>query len=116
MIDDHLADPRHERSIRQVMLEHFRDDWEAIVAGGFHLEIEQFISRRRALVRETLRGDFVKSHGEKVIANALFEHGLDYAYELHLDPRGRQSPGLSDAVTRAFVVAGAGFEPATFGL
>ncbi len=29
---------------------------------------------------------------------------------------GRRSPGLDNAVTRVFVVAGAGFEPATFGL
>ncbi len=81
VIDEHLTDPQHANSIRRVMLEHFRDDWEAIVSGGFHLEMEEFLSRRRALARETLRGDFVKSHGEKVIANALFEHGLDYAYE-----------------------------------
>ncbi len=81
VIDEHLTDPQHANSIRRVMLEHFRDDWEAIVSGGFHLEIEEFLSRRRALARETLRGDFVKSHGEKLIANALFEHGLDYGYE-----------------------------------
>jgi len=81
VIDEHLTDPQHANSIRRVMLEHFRDDWEAIVSGGFHLEIKEFLARRRALARETLRGDFVKSHGEKLIANALFEHGLDYAYE-----------------------------------
>lgn len=32
---------------------------------------------------ETLRGDIVKSRGEKIIADYLFEHGIDYGYENH---------------------------------
>ena len=81
VIDDHLGTPQHAKSIRSVMLGHFREDWEAVVAAGFQLDMEEFLVRRRALPRETLRGNFVKSHGEKVIANALFEHGVEYQYE-----------------------------------
>jgi DNA helicase-4 len=44
---------------------------------------------RRGLVSETLRGEYVKSHGEKVIANFLFEHDIPYFYEQHHWVSGR---------------------------
>lgn len=81
VIDEHITSEEFASTIQRIMLEHFREDWEAIATGGFNLGMEQFLARRRALPRETLRGDFVKSHGEKVIANTLFEHGLPYGYE-----------------------------------
>lgn len=81
VIDDHLASRDFAAAIQQVMLEHFREDWEAIVSGGYNLGMDDFLARRRALPRETLNGDFVKSHGEKLIANTLFEHGVSYGYE-----------------------------------
>ncbi|MEO2005392.1 MAG: Gfo/Idh/MocA family oxidoreductase, partial [Candidatus Poribacteria bacterium] len=45
------------------------------------LSIKEFRAHRRALQSESLKGDYVKSFGEKVIANALFEHGVPYKYE-----------------------------------
>jgi DNA helicase-4 len=81
VIDEHLHSDEHRDAIRAVMLEHFREDWEQIIEGGYHLNLEQHLAHRRALPRETLGGQFVKSHGEKAIANALFEHGIDYRYE-----------------------------------
>ena len=45
------------------MLLHFREDWERIVEGGFHLPIGELIAHRSSLPRETLRGEFVKSFG-----------------------------------------------------
>ena len=81
VIDGHLrSKDRHDR-IRDLMLSHFRDDWEHIVDGRFELTMDEFIAHRRALSRESLKGDYVKSFGEKVIANALFEHGIEYRYE-----------------------------------
>ncbi len=81
VIDEHLRSDDYADAIRAVMLEHFRDDWERIVEGGYELSMDDFLAHRRALPRETLGGEFVKSHGEKVIANTLFEHGIDYRYE-----------------------------------
>jgi len=81
VIDEHLASKEFAAAIQGIMLEHFRGDWEAIVAGGFNLGMDEFLTQRRALPRETLDGDFVKSHGEKLIANTLFEHGVSYKYE-----------------------------------
>lgn len=81
VIDEHVRSVEHRDCIRELMLAHFRDDWERIVDGRFHVSIEEFLSYRRSLPRESLKGDYVKSFGEKAIANALFEHGVSYRYE-----------------------------------
>ena len=82
VIDEHLRDGNYRDLIRELMLAHFREDWERIESGGFLLEDrDEFLKHRRSLPRESLQGDYVKSFGEKVIANALFEHGIDYSYE-----------------------------------
>jgi DNA helicase-4 len=81
VIDDHLRSETFGPVIRELMLRHFRDDWERIVKGGFHLPIEELVEYRRSLPRETLRGDYVKSFGEKLIANTLFEKDVAYKYE-----------------------------------
>lgn len=81
VIDAHIRSEVSGGQVRELMLAHFREDWERIVNGRFELERDEFVAHRRALPRESLRGDYVKSFGEKVIANALFEHGVEYAYE-----------------------------------
>lgn len=81
VIDDHLQSPEHAPLIKKVMRSHFEDDWERIEAGGFHLAIPELVKHREALPRETLRGEYVKSFGERLIANTLFRNGVDYKYE-----------------------------------
>jgi len=81
VIDEHLRSKEYGNRIRDLMLAHFREDWERIVNGRFHLTMDEFLAYRRALPRQSLRGEYVKSFGERVIANALFEHGVDYRYE-----------------------------------
>jgi len=61
VIDEHLQSGVFESLIRDLMLRYFRDDWEQIVGGGFHLTSEELIAYRRSLPRETLKGDYVKS-------------------------------------------------------
>lgn len=81
VIDEHLKSDRHRGLVRDVMLLHFREDWERIVAGGFNLPCEELVAYRLALPRETLKGEYVKSYGEKLIANTLFQHNVKYKYE-----------------------------------
>ena len=81
VIDEHIRSDEHRDIIREVMLAHFRDDWERIEGGRIELPIDEFLAHRRSLPRETLAGETVKSFGERVIANALFEHDVRYAYE-----------------------------------
>jgi DNA helicase-4 len=63
------------------MLIQFREDWERIVDGRFEQSIDEFLKHRRSLPRESLNREYVKSFGEKIIANTLFEHGVEYKYE-----------------------------------
>ena len=81
VIDEHVRSEEYGDRIRDLMLAHFREDWERIVEGRFDLPIKEFLAHRRALPRESLKGDYVKSFGERLIANALFEHGIEYRYE-----------------------------------
>lgn len=82
VIDSYLRNDKWLPRIRALMLAHFRHDWERIEQGGFDLsDRSALIEHRRSLPRETLRGEYVKSFGEKVIADFLLEHGVPYKYE-----------------------------------
>ncbi len=81
VIDEHIRSWEHRGTIRDIMLAHFREDWEKLTEGRFELAMEDFLEYRRALPRRSLRGESVKSFGEKVIANALFENNVEYKYE-----------------------------------
>lgn len=81
IIDSRRMSNEYGPRIKDVMLEYFRHDWEQIANGGFHLTIDELLAYRRQLPRETLKGDYVKSFGEKLIANILFENDVDYFYE-----------------------------------
>ena len=59
----------------------FRKEAREYVGLGLHLRGEKFYKFRRSLPQSTLRGDTVRSNGEKFIADYLFEHGIGYKYE-----------------------------------
>ncbi len=67
--------------IRNLMLEYFRTDWNAITEKKFGINEKAKLDLQRSMRSETLKNDFVKSYGEKLIANTLFEHGIAYEYE-----------------------------------
>ena len=81
IIDKRLKDIIWGTRIRALMLEYFKSDWEKIEEGGYHLSKEEQLLYRRSLQKQSLNGDYVKSYGEKLIANILFEHGVKYYYE-----------------------------------
>ena len=80
VIDQHRRD-NHYNEIRALMMAHFRADWERIVSGGYDLTPSEMLRYRRSLAQESLDGTYVKSSPEKVIANFLFEHDIEYKYE-----------------------------------
>jgi DNA helicase IV len=81
LIDDHLKSQEFSGLVRRVMTRHFKGELEAVLAGKFLASKEELLEYRRSIPFETLRNEQVKSHGEKVIANFLFEHNVDYRYE-----------------------------------
>ena len=81
VIDNFLHDPKFKEKIRSLMLEHFRTAWERIVSGGYDRDTSELIEYRRSLPNVSLRGEYLKSYGEKLIADFLFEHDIPYKYE-----------------------------------
>lgn len=79
--NEFIRDPKRQQRIREVMLAYFRRDWSRIVGRGDNLSPAEQVEYRRHLQHESIKGDFVNSYGEKVIANTLLENGLDYGYE-----------------------------------
>ena len=89
IVDHYLRDSSYHDKIRVLMtmylnadldIKYFGDDWERIVSGGYDRNPEDMLRYRRSLAQESLDGTHVKSFGEKVIANFLFEHDIEYRY------------------------------------
>ena len=87
-IDRYVRDPCYLDEIRTLMMAYFRSDWERIVSGGYDRAPQEMLRYRRSLSRESLDGKYVKSFGEKVIANFLFEHDVKYQYERNFRWKG----------------------------
>ncbi|WP_350978352.1 UvrD-helicase domain-containing protein [Shewanella sp. AC34-MNA-CIBAN-0136] len=81
IIDDYLRNDNYRYAIRNLMMAHFKEDWQKIITGGFEQNREDFLNYRRLLPQLSLKGEYVKSYGEKLIADFLFEHDIDYKYE-----------------------------------
>ncbi len=81
VIKDRLSEDEFMALVRKLMLAQFKQDWAEIAEGGYDLTPGELYRFQKNLARETLRGEYVKSHGEKVISNFLFEHNIPYIYE-----------------------------------
>ena len=81
VIDDHLQVPEFREKIRELMMAHFREDWARIVEGRYGQSKEELLQFRRSLPLESIGGQYVKSYGEKLIADFLFEHKIKHKYE-----------------------------------
>lgn len=90
IIDNYLQLPEFKNKIRKLMLDHysFNDDWSYIVDGSYDINKNEFLKNRRSLDGESLNGEYVKSFGEKLIANFLFEHDIEYKYERNFNWSG----------------------------
>lgn len=81
IITQYVRHPDYQDKIRELMLAYHREDWERIVLRGYDKSPEELLRYRRSLIKESIDGEYVKSFGEKVIANFLFEHNIAYKYE-----------------------------------
>ena len=68
-------------AFKEQMVEFFRKELEQVEQIGRDLSPEDYQTFRRALEHVTLKGERVKSNGEKFIADFLFEHDVVYRYE-----------------------------------
>ncbi|MBX3316702.1 MAG: UvrD-helicase domain-containing protein [Phycisphaeraceae bacterium] len=81
VVNDFLRDSGRVTQARDVMWRHFKADYDRIIFSGVAMSREEGLLLRRSLEGEAIDGTRVKSFGEKVIANFLFEHGIRYGYE-----------------------------------
>jgi DNA helicase IV len=84
VIDDYLRDLNYYEEIKTLMMKRFREDWSKIIHQGFDKSPEEVIKFRRSLTEMGIDGKYYKSYGEKVIADFLFEHNIQFAYERHV--------------------------------
>ena len=71
-----------EARIRGLMLGYFKTDWDESFKLGLTTDRQDVIRRLRSgYCQETLGGEYVRSYGQKAIANFLFENDVDYKYE-----------------------------------
>ena len=63
------------------MYDFFRKETREIERAGFTLDDESYFDYRRNMLQVSLNGEKVKSVGEKIIADYLFEHDISYGYE-----------------------------------
>lgn len=68
-------------AFKAAMIDFFRKELEEIENIGRDLPPQEYLHFRRSLKQVTLKGQRVKSNGEKFIADYLFEHGIEYTYE-----------------------------------
>jgi len=68
-------------AFKESMVEFFRQELEQVEGFGRDLAPNDYAIFRRSLEHVSLKGERVKSSGEKIIADFLFEHGIDYRYE-----------------------------------
>ena len=111
VIDNYRSDSNYYNQIRTLMMAHFRADWERIVSGGYDRTPEMMLRYRRSLPRESLDGTYVKSSPEKVIANFLFEHNIEYKYERKFPWKGiNYRPDFTIGKNRGVVIEYFGLE------
>ena len=68
-------------AFKERLVEFFRKELTEIERIGRDLPPGEYFSFRRSLEHITLKSEWVKSNGEKFIADFLFEHGIPYTYE-----------------------------------
>ena len=81
LVDEVLKDQEKASSIRDLMMRHFRNDWEFFNSEEYGMSGEELLLWRRSLPNQTIDGKYRKSPGEKVISDFLFEHSVEYHYE-----------------------------------
>ena len=76
-----LKDPAKGLEIKSLLLAHFKKDWERVVDEHYNLSKKEILEWRRSLPKQSIDGRYLKSTGEKLIADFLFENSVEYLYE-----------------------------------
>jgi len=95
IINEYMKQPELEAAIQEMIISFCREDWDRFLEEAKMTDAEK-LQYKRSLQHISLNGDYIKSYGEKVIANFLFEHGIDYKYEYnHKWDEGNYKPDFT---------------------
>ena len=78
-----------DESFQEEMYRYFWKEITPLEKEKINLSPQEYYVYRRSLKDISLRGEQIKSTGEKWIADFLFEHGVEYQYERTLNWSGR---------------------------
>ncbi|MDB4040878.1 UvrD-helicase domain-containing protein [Methylophilaceae bacterium] len=81
IIKDYLLNDQNKNTILSLMLNHFRDDLDTSNNEKISPTKEDYLIERKLLNFISLNNDYVKSKGEKLIADFLFQNNVKYKYE-----------------------------------
>lgn len=96
-------------AFKEALYSHFRKELELIEEIGRDLPEADYFLFRRSLEYVSLSGDKVKSNGEKVIADFLFEHGIRFEYEKVYDWKKKGVDGFPYAPDFSILSGGHAF-------
>lgn len=83
IVELHLKEPKNEAQLRELLMAHFREDWEHIFNSNGIVKQRNLEHLRRSLPYQGFDGHDYKSRDEKLIADFLFEHSVIFEYERH---------------------------------
>lgn len=83
VLSSKLEEPDFKQRTAKFLQSFMKEDWEKNLHTFFEKDQQGMLIFQRSLNNITLNNDYVKSHGEKQIANFLFEHNITYKYEMN---------------------------------
>lgn len=81
IVDEIFSHEQKAQDVRELMMRHFKQDYEKIANPEYGMSGEDLLHWRRSLPHQSIDGKPRKSSGEKIISDFFFEHNIEYFYE-----------------------------------
>jgi DNA helicase-4 len=81
IVKEILSDELKALDIKNLMMRHFKQDYEKLINPEYAMSDEELLRWRRSLPHQSIDGKPRKSSGEKLVSDFLFEHSIEYFYE-----------------------------------
>jgi DNA helicase-4 len=81
IVKEILSDELKALDIKDLMMRHFKQDYEKLINPEYAMSDEELLRWRRSLPHQSIDGKSRKSSGEKLVSDFLFEHSIEYFYE-----------------------------------
>ena len=93
-----------EKNFEERMLEFFKKEIREIDEHGDNLEPGEYLAYRKNRREVSLAGEVVKSNGEKIVSDFLFQHDIHYRYEERVFVKGDAKGHLGSFYSPDFTI------------